>query len=77
VRLRRRFSGDSKTLGGVPTVNPVVPVRYTHSHNGILNRRDFDQMVELLVAIEPELDRTPVAKIRDFAHLNDRSLSRV
>ena len=57
-----------KSLGGVPTVNLVVPVRYTHSHNGILNRRDFDQMVELLVAMLEKLDAAAVAKIRDFAH---------
>ena len=57
-----------KSLGGVPTVNLVVPVRYTHSHNGIMNRRDFDQMVELLVAMLQKLDATAVAKIRDFAH---------
>jgi putative aminopeptidase FrvX len=57
-----------KSLGGVPTVNLVVPVRYTHSHNGIMNRRDFDQMVDLLVAMLQKLDATAVAKIRDFAH---------
>ena len=33
-----------KAVGGVPTVNLVVPIRYTHSHNGIMNRKDFDQM---------------------------------
>jgi endoglucanase len=57
-----------KSLGGVPTVNLVAPVRYTHSHNGIMNRRDFDQMVDLLVAMLQQLDATAVAKIRDFAH---------
>jgi endoglucanase len=57
-----------KSLGGVPTVNLVVPVRYTHSHNGIMNRRDFDQMVDLLVAMLQKLDAAAVAKIRDFAH---------
>ena len=57
-----------KSLGGVPTVNLVVPVRYTHSHNGVMNRRDFDQMVDLLVAMLQKLDAAAVAKIRDFAH---------
>jgi endoglucanase len=57
-----------KSLGGVPTVNLVVPVRYTHSHNGIMNWRDFDQLEELLVAMLQKLDATAVAKIRDFAH---------
>jgi putative aminopeptidase FrvX len=56
-----------KAIGGVPTVNLVVPVRYTHAHNGILNRRDFDQMVDLLVAMLQKLDAAKVAEIRDFA----------
>jgi len=55
-----------KSNGGVPTVNMVVPVRYTHAHNGIMNRRDFDQMVDLLVAMLQRLDGATVQKIRDF-----------
>jgi len=55
-----------KALGGVPTVNLVVPVRYTHSHNGIINRRDFDQMVDLLVGILQKLDAPAVKRLRDF-----------
>jgi hypothetical protein len=43
------------------------PVRYTHAHNGILNRRDFDQMVELVVAMLKRLDAGEVRRIRDFA----------
>ena len=56
-----------KAIGGVPTVNLVVPVRYTHAHNGIMNRRDFDQMVDLLVAMLVKLDAAKVAELRDFA----------
>lgn len=55
-----------KSNGGVPTVNLVVPVRYTHAHNGIMNRRDFDQMVELMVALLQSLDAPAVQRIRDF-----------
>src|SRR3954466_395964 len=55
-----------KSTGGVPTVNLVVPIRYTHSHNGIMNRRDFDQMVDLLVAVLQKLDAATVASVRDF-----------
>src|SRR3954465_15093408 len=55
-----------KSNGGLPTVNLVVPIRYTHSHNGIMNRRDFDQMVDLLVALLQKLDAATVAKVRDF-----------
>jgi putative aminopeptidase FrvX len=56
-----------KSNGGVPTVNLVVPIRFTHSHNGILSRRDFDQMVELVVALPVKLDAAEVARLRDFS----------
>ena len=56
-----------KSNGGVPTVNLVVPVRYTHAHNGIMNRGDFDKMVDLVVAILQSLDAKSVAALRDFA----------
>ena len=56
-----------KAIGGVPTVNLVVPVRYTHAHNGIVNRRDFDQMVDLLVAMLQKLDAATIEKLRDFS----------
>jgi putative aminopeptidase FrvX len=56
-----------KSNGGVPTVNLVVPVRYTHSHNGIMNRGDFDSMVDLVVALLQGLDAKAVANLRDFA----------
>jgi endoglucanase len=56
-----------KSNGGVPTVNLVVPVRYTHAHNGIINRRDFDRTVDLMMALLESLDGPTVASIRDFA----------
>ena len=54
------------TNGGTPTINLVVPVRYTHSHNGIVNRQDFDQMVDLVVALLQQLDQKTVNDLRDF-----------
>jgi len=56
-----------KSTAGVPTVNLVVPARYTHAHNGIINRKDFDRMVDLLVAVINGLDDAKVRQIRDFA----------
>lgn len=56
-----------KSNGGMPTVCLLVPVRYTHAHNGIMNRRDFDQTVDLLVALLVQLDAPTVSKLRDFA----------
>jgi putative aminopeptidase FrvX len=69
--LVQGYGDDSSAIqessGGVPTLNFVVPVRYTHAHNGIVNRGDFDKMVELLVTVLQHLDSRTVASIRDFA----------
>lgn len=56
-----------KSNAGVPTVNLVIPTRYTHAHNGIISRKDFDKMVDLLVAMLNGLDSGKVHEIRDFA----------
>jgi putative aminopeptidase FrvX len=55
-----------KSTGGVPTVNLVVPARYTHAHNGVIDRADFDGMVDLVVAMIQKLDAPTVARLRDF-----------
>lgn len=61
-------SAEIQTVnGGAPTVNLVVPARYTHVHNGIINRRDFDRMVDLVVALVQRLDTATVSRIRDFS----------
>ena len=51
---------------GAPSLNIIVPVRYTHAHNGIVNRADFDRTVDLLVALLTRLDAKTVEAIRDF-----------
>lgn len=69
--LVQGYGDDSAEMqmnnGGTPTINLVVPVRYTHAHNGIVNRGDFDQMVDLVVALLMQLDRVAVDGLRDFA----------
>jgi endoglucanase len=69
--LVQGYGDDSAEMqaanGGTPTINLVVPVRYTHAHNGIVNRQDFDQMVNLLVDLLTHLDQQTVDQIRDFA----------
>lgn len=52
---------------GAPTLNIIVPVRYTHAHNGIVNRGDFDKTVDLTVDLLQKLDQSTVDRIRDFA----------
>ena len=69
--LVQGYGDDSAEIqrsnGGVPTVNLVVPTRYTHVHTGIINRRDFDQMVDLVVALLQRLDAKTVKELRNFA----------
>ncbi len=68
--LVQGYGDDSAAIqasnGGTPTVNLVVPVRYTHAHNGIMNRGDFDHMVDLVVNLLQSLDADTVQQIRDF-----------
>jgi len=65
------YGDDSSAIqasnGGVPAVNIVVPVRYTHAHNGIMDRYDFDRTVDLVVALIKRLDSATVKRVRDFA----------
>lgn len=56
-----------KAMGGAPTVNLVVMARYTHAHNGVIDRADFDRMVDLVTALIQRLDAATVARVRDFA----------
>ncbi len=68
--LVQGYGDDSAEMqasnGGTPTVNLVVPVRYTHAHNGIVNRHDFDRMVDLVVDMLTHLDQKKVDELRDF-----------
>jgi putative aminopeptidase FrvX len=45
---------------GVPAVVVGVPTRHIHSHAGILHRRDYDQALELVVAVVKKLDEETV-----------------
>jgi endoglucanase len=68
--LVQGYGDDSAEMqesnGGTPTLNLIVPVRYTHAHNGIVNRQDFDRMVDLMVDLLTHLDQKQVDAIRDF-----------
>lgn len=55
-----------KSNGGVPTINIVIPTRYTHAHNGMIDRADFDHTVDLMVALMQKLDGPTVATLRRF-----------
>jgi len=45
---------------GVPSICIGVPVRYIHSHNGIMYRKDYDNTVRLIAALIKKLDKNTV-----------------
>lgn len=49
---------------GVPSLALCVPSRYIHSHGSIIDERDYDAALRLLVALCKRLDVATVAKIR-------------
>jgi endoglucanase len=48
---------------GVPCISMGVPARYIHSHVSMIDRRDFDAVVKLLVALVKRLDKKMVASL--------------
>ena len=63
-------SEDSAELqrfdAGKPAVNLAVAARYLHSHNSMIERRDLDRTVDLLVKLLPLLDARRVTEISSF-----------
>ena len=51
---------------GRPSVNMTVPTRYLHAHTGIIQRSDFDQAVDLLLAVLGRLDAATVERLSSF-----------
>jgi len=48
---------------GVPSLSLGVAARYIHSHVSIIDRRDFERTVELLVALVKRLDQKTVSRL--------------
>lgn len=46
---------------GVPCISLGIAARYIHSHVSLIDRRDFDRTVKLLVAVVKKLDAKTVA----------------
>jgi putative aminopeptidase FrvX len=55
-----------KAFAGTPSVNLTVPTRYLHTHYGVINRKDFDGLVELLTAAIYELTPAKVKEVQRF-----------
>jgi len=45
---------------GVPSLVIFIPTRYIHSHSTIMDRKDYDAAVKLLVELSKRLDRKTV-----------------
>lgn len=52
------------TPGGVPTLVIGVPVRYAHSHQGIMDLLDLERVVALVKAVLMKLDQATVEKLK-------------
>ena len=50
---------------GVPSIVIGPPVRYIHSHNGILNRADYDNTVKLIAEVIKKLDKKTVRSLTE------------
>jgi endoglucanase len=48
---------------GVPSLVIFIPTRYIHSHSTIMDRKDYDASVKLLVELTKRLDRKTVASL--------------
>jgi endoglucanase len=48
---------------GVPSLVIFIPTRYIHSHSTIMDRKDYDAAVKLLVELSKRLDRKTVESL--------------
>ena len=55
-----------KAFSGTPSVNMTVPIRYLHTHYGVMDRRDFDRLVDLLTALVRDLTPDKINEIKQF-----------
>lgn len=60
LAVRQSGATDARAIhlaqGGIPTVVLGVPVRYAHSHSGLINLQDVQATLDLTVAILQKLD---------------------
>jgi putative aminopeptidase FrvX len=48
---------------GIPSLVIFIPTRYIHSHSTIMDRKDYDQAVRLLVELAKRLDKKTVGSL--------------
>ena len=65
--VRRGGGTDGKILHtanmGIPTIVLGVPVRFAHSHNGVISLDDFKALIDLLVAFIKNFDENALNEI--------------
>ena len=59
-------SAELQRYEGRPAVNFAVATRYLHSHNSMIERRDVDQAISLLLKVLSVLDARNVNEISHF-----------
>jgi len=52
--------------GGTPSINFAVPTRYLHGHNSMIDRKDLEQAIVLLMGVLARLDHNTVTQIASF-----------
>jgi putative aminopeptidase FrvX len=55
-----------KSGQGIPSINLGLPTRYAHSQLGVMDRSDYDQLLELVVLMIQKLSAGEVRSIREF-----------
>jgi putative aminopeptidase FrvX len=55
-----------KSGQGIPSVNLGLPTRYAHSQLGVMDRSDYDQLLELVVLMIQNLSASELQSIREF-----------
>ncbi|MCD4829291.1 MAG: M42 family metallopeptidase [Candidatus Cloacimonetes bacterium] len=67
ITVRRRGGTDGGRVhlahSGVPSIVLGVPVRYAHSHHGLISLDDYDNLISLLVHIAATLDKAMLQRI--------------
>ncbi len=51
------------TRSGVPSIVIGPPVRYIHSHNSLMSRKDYDHTLKLVLELVKRLDKKTVASL--------------
>ncbi len=51
---------------GVPTIFIGLPTRYIHSHNSIIYRKDYDNMVKLTIEVIKKLNKKTVESLTEI-----------